>query len=67
MDARRQVSDPRPDVWPKRCGCGCEISPEEWRGLPGKKFQPTIDGPKLEMRECLWCGSTLAIEIQEIP
>jgi hypothetical protein len=53
------------------CACGAQYSMAEWMGLPLKgvqKFDDDPDDPEgpippLELRDCVSCGSTRAIEI----
>jgi hypothetical protein len=45
----------------KRCGCGCEYTPEQWQALPYVGVMRD-DVEALELRNCV-CGSTLAVEM----
>jgi hypothetical protein len=59
------MADPRdapPDVV-KRCVCGRAWSLSTWRELPYVGIQEFEDSPRLELRQCDKCGSTLALKL----
>lgn len=47
----------------KRCVCGRAWSADAWRELPYVGIQEFEDAPRLELRQCDKCGSTLALRI----
>ncbi len=47
----------------KRCVCGRHWSAETWRELPYVGVQEFEDVPRLELRQCDKCGSTLALKL----
>ena len=47
----------------KRCVCGREWTAETWRELPYVGIQEFEDSPRLELRQCDKCGSTLALKL----
>ena len=54
------------ESWPKKCGCGHEISEDEWETLHYVGIQPVPEAlgiPDLELRNCPSCGSTLSIAV----
>jgi hypothetical protein len=48
----------------KRCVCGQNWDAEAWRELPYVGVQEFEDAPRLELRQCDKCGSTLALKLQ---
>lgn len=61
------MADPReaaPLPAVKRCVCGRHWDAPGWRELPYVGVQEFEDAPRLELRQCDKCGSTLAIKIE---
>lgn len=52
-----------PSVTVKRCVCGRHWDALAWRELPYVGVQEFEDAPRLELRQCDKCGSTLAVKI----
>ncbi len=47
----------------KTCGCGRAFTVREWRALRLVGHQDDFNGGELELRDCVGCLSTIAIEI----
>lgn len=68
----RRTSTPMADSAPgsptagavKRCVCGRHWDACAWRELPYVGVQEFEDAPRLELRQCDKCGSTLALKLQ---
>jgi hypothetical protein len=50
----------------KTCACGASYTEDAWEDLPLRGYMRAsleVDGAVIELRPCLACGSTLAIEL----
>lgn len=47
----------------KKCVCGRQWDAAAWRELPYVGVQEFEDAPRLELRQCDKCGSTLALKL----